>query len=65
MINWKMEVKTGGKWSTNSCTYSTEQEALNAGKELLSRWTVPSDYRAVETNDPVNYEFNNGRSNPI
>jgi len=64
MKNWKMEVLTDS-WAGNACVYATEQEAIDAGKELLSRWYVPSDSRAVTTADPVNYQFTNGRSSPI
>ena len=54
---YKMEVFTGS-WSSNSCVYATRQEAEAAGRELLSRWFVPSDSRAVESNETVNYRFN-------
>ena len=56
--SYKMEVCTKGEWSTNSCVYATEKEAVEAGKELLSRWMVPTDSRAVESDKPVNYRFN-------
>ena len=36
----------------------TKEEAEAAGKELLSRWFVPTDSRAVESDEPVNYRFN-------
>ena len=57
-MSYKMEVLTEGKWSTNSCVYATEREASEAGKELLCRWLVPTDSRAVESTDPVTYRFN-------
>ena len=56
-MNWKMEVLTSS-WNSNACVYATEKEALEAGRELLGRWFVPTDYRAVESTDPVNYKFN-------
>jgi hypothetical protein len=57
-MSWKMEVFTDNEWASNALRYATEQEAINAGRELLSRWWVPTDSRAVETPDePVNYRF--------
>ena len=57
MKSYKMEVLVDGKWSSNACVYATQAEATDAGHELLSRWFVPVDSRAVESNDPVNYRF--------
>lgn len=58
MKTYKNEVCVNGEWATNSCVYATEKEALEAGRELLSRWFVPTDHRAVESTDKVNYRFN-------
>lgn len=55
-MSYKMEVFTTD-WNTNSCVYATKEEAEAAGRELLSRWWVPTDSRAVESNEPVNYKF--------
>jgi hypothetical protein len=63
--SWKMEVEVDGSWSTNACRYATEQEAKDAGVELLGRWFVPTDSRAVPSDDPVNYEFKDGRSRSL
>ena len=57
-MSFKMEVLVQGTWSTNSCVYATKEEAEAAGVELLSRWFVPSDSRAVESTEKVNYHFN-------
>lgn len=56
MKSWKMEVKTGN-WASNSCRFATKEEAEAAGHELLSRWFGPTDSRAVESTDEVNYVF--------
>lgn len=66
-MSYKMEVFTDNQWSSNSCVYATEKEAAEAGKELLCRWFVPTDSRAAESTDPVNYRFNfdTYRSEPI
>jgi hypothetical protein len=55
-MSWKPEVYTGS-WSSNALRFATKEEAEASGKELLSRWFVPTDSRAVESEDPVNYSF--------
>jgi hypothetical protein len=57
-MSWKTEVLVDGKWSTNAVVLATKEEAEEAGKELLSRWFLPVDSRAVESTDQVNYKFN-------
>jgi hypothetical protein len=56
-MSWKTEVCVNGDWSTNSCRYETKEEAEAAGRELLSRWFLPTDSRAATSDDPVNYQF--------
>ena len=63
--SWKMEVCVSGSWSSNACVYATKEEAELAGKELLSRWYVPSDSRAVESTDAVNYRFDVDKFRPV
>ena len=57
MKSWKMEVCVDGKWASNSCRFATKDEAERAGVELLSRWFMPTDSRAAESEDAVNYVF--------
>jgi hypothetical protein len=61
-MNWKTEVLVSGEWVGNALVFATEQEAKDYGDELLSRWYVPEKSRAVETEDAVNYKFENGRA---
>ena len=65
-MSYKMEVKTSG-WDSNACAYATKEEAEAAGRELLSRWFVPTDSRAVASEEEVNYKFNfeSGKSERI
>ena len=63
-VSYKMECKVGREWGTNNCAYATEAEAVEAGKELLSRWYGVSDSRAVPSEQPVNYRFNFDRYKP-
>jgi hypothetical protein len=51
------EMRCGNEYSRNRMRYATEAEAEGAAKELMSRWTVPSGYRVVPSDEPVNYRF--------
>lgn len=64
-MSWKAEVCVDGKWATNACRFATQKEAEDAGVELLSRWFVPTDSRAAESDDPVNYQMIDGRPKPL
>lgn len=55
--SWKIEVRVGGTWSGNALRFATKSEAEASANELLSRWFVPDEARAVESEDPVNYYF--------
>lgn len=55
--SFKPEVLVDGQWSTNALRFATKAEAEASVKELMSRWWVPTDGRASESNDPVNYRF--------
>ena len=61
MKSWKTEVCTihnGEKfWASNALRFATKIEAEKAGHELLSRWYVPIDSRAAQSEDAVNYIF--------
>jgi hypothetical protein len=57
MKSWKPEVLVDGKWSSNALRFATKAEAEASANELLSRWFVPSDGRATESEDVVNYRF--------
>jgi hypothetical protein len=55
--SWKTEVLVDGQWATNALRFATKVEAEKYGHELLSRWLVPVDSRAAESDEPVNYKF--------
>ena len=50
-MGWKSEVLVDGTWSQNAIVWPDESSALSAGSNLLSRWFVPTDYRAVEVDE--------------
>lgn len=54
-MSWKPEFLVDGKWSSNGQRFATRAEAEGTARERLMRWTAPSDYRATESDDPINY----------
>lgn len=64
MKSWAMEViaDSSGKFCGNACRYATREEAEQAGRDLMGRWILVREWRAVESVDPVNYKFENGRN---
>lgn len=43
--------------ATNALRFATKAEAEGYGRELLSRWFVPTSFEARPSSDPVNYRF--------
>jgi hypothetical protein len=56
MTSWKAEViaDSSGKWFGNELRFATEEEAKQYAIDLASRWTLVTDWRVVESDDPVN-----------
>lgn len=62
-MSWAPEVQTGNdpKWYGNALRFATEEEAKLNVQELMSRWTAVRATRVVESKDPVNYRWVDGR----
>ena len=58
--SWKPEVLVNGEWCGNALRFGTGEEAEGSVRELMSRWYVPDDGRAIESDDAVNYRFVDG-----
>lgn len=43
------------KPATNAQVFATRDEALASAQARFMVWTMPSDFTAVETDEPVNY----------
>jgi hypothetical protein len=56
-MSWKPQVFLEGKWSGNGLAFATKQEAEENASDLLMRWFVPTDSRAIESDEPVNYSY--------
>lgn len=57
MSNFKPQVKVNGEWAGNALVFATEQEAKQNARNLMMRWVMAEDYRAVPSEDPVNYRW--------
>ena len=63
MKSWKPEViaDSSGKWCGNALRFATKEEAEANVKALAWRWFSVIDTRVVESDDPVNYRWVDGR----
>lgn len=65
-MSWKVEVQTGGDdWATNAVALATKEEAEWAAKDLMRRWMLVTAWRAVESDEPVNYEVIDNKLRPV
>lgn len=66
-MSFKPQVRTGSdpKFYGNALAFATEAEALANAKDLYHRWTLCVEYRAVESDEPVNYTFVDGVLEPV
>jgi hypothetical protein len=64
---WSMsfapEVQTDntGKWYGNGLRFATSGEAMDNARALSMRWLAVRDFRAVPSDDPVNYAWVDGQ----
>ena len=62
-MSFKPEViaDTSGKWCANALRFATREEAAANVQDLMMRWLAVRKTRIVESDDPVNYRYINGR----
>lgn len=53
--SFKGEFMVDGVWYDNAIRLPTETEAIAYASNLFDRWTMPTDKRAVPSEDPPNY----------
>ena len=54
-----------GKWCGNALRFATREEAELNVNELAYRWFAVTKTRVVESDDPVNYRWVDGKLEPI
>jgi hypothetical protein len=65
VVSYKPEFCVQGQWYDNAQRFATEAEAKASAHARFMVWTMPSDYRAAESPDPVNYRRVDGRDSSI
>ena len=61
-MSFKPEISTdGGKsFGQNAQVFATREEAEAMARDIFGRWMLATDYRVVESDEPVNYEIKGG-----
>ena len=49
------------KWCGNALRFATREEAEANVRDLMMRWFAVRETRVVESDDPVNYRYVDGR----
>ena len=62
-MSFKPEViaDSSGVWCGNALRFATRQEAEANVQDLMMRWFAVRETRVVESDDPVNYRYVDGR----
>ena len=53
---------SSGEFVGNGLRFATQTEAQQYARDLFGRWTLVRETRVVESTDPVNAEFVDGRT---
>ena len=66
-MSYKVEVLAVGEknYTSNGLRFATDEEAQKYGADLSWRWFAVKDWRVVESPDPVNYTFKDGKLEQI
>lgn len=66
-MSFKPEVvaDSSGQFCGNALAFATREEAEQSAKDLMRRWTLVTDWRVVESDEPVNYQIVNGVISPV
>ena len=61
--SWKAQViaDSTGSWSDNAIRLPTQEQAEGYGRDLMMRWTAVRNMRAIQSKDPVNYDWVEGK----
>jgi len=59
-MSYRPMVYVQGEWAGNGVRFATPEEAEAAARNLAARWFLVDDIRVDESEDEVNYAWNNG-----
>lgn len=67
MASWAPEViaDSSGKWCGNALRFATKEEAEGNVANLRQRWIAVLQTRVVESDEPVNYRWVDGKLESI
>jgi len=60
LVSWKTELRTShypDEWNANMLRFETKDEAIRYGERTKVNWQVVLEFRAVQSEDPINSEF--------
>jgi hypothetical protein len=63
-MSYKPMVLVQGSWAGNAVRFESKEEAEASAKDLFGRWLLVEDYRADESEDPVNYRWDLSKCYP-
>lgn len=58
-MSFKPSVSTdgGATFNENALAFATREEAETSAKDLMARWMLVTDWRVIESDQPVNYRM--------
>ena len=61
-MSFKPSVSTdgGATFDENNLAFATREEAETSAKDLMARWMLVTDWRVIESDQPVNYVIKDG-----
>ena len=59
-MSFRPMVYVKGEWAGNGLRFATSDEAEASARNLMARWFLVDDIRVDESDDAVNYAWDNG-----
>ncbi len=59
-MSYRPMVYVQGEWAGNGLRFATSDEAEASARNLMARWFLVDDIRVDESEDEVNYAWDNG-----
>jgi hypothetical protein len=59
-MSFRPMVYVQGEWAGNGLRFATSEEAEASARNLMARWFLVDDIRVDESDDEVNYAWDNG-----
>jgi len=59
-MSYRPMVYVQGEWAGNGLRFATHKEAEDSAHNLASRWMLVESFRVDESDDEVNYAWDNG-----